>query len=248
MKKAMFALAIVFIAVLLNGCHKGDNVNGKIFYGEKHKLGNGTVRSYVVLDGYRNPVSLGFNLTEKALSGLPTGDGMDNRLILDLPAQGAVTGFNHLEMDWNPNGHDPLPIYGLPHFDLHFYLVGMDELMKIVPGPDMTPVAPQFVPKDYTSGVVAVPNMGVHWADPLSPEFQGHTFTETFIYGFYKGNMLFVEPMITLAFLNTRPDITLDVKQPQQYQKHAWYPTKYRVAYEPLQHQYYISLEGLKKY
>jgi hypothetical protein len=246
MKKAFFAVAVIIIAALLTGCHKGDDVNGKIFYGEKHKLGNGTVRSYVVLDWNKNPVSIGFNFTEKALSGLPTGDGMDNMLMLDLPAQAASSGYNHLEMDWNPNGHDPFPIYGLPHFDFHFYLVGMDELMQIVPGPDMTPVAPEFIPKDYISGVVAIPNMGVHWVDPLSPEFQGHTFTETFIYGFYKGEMLFVEPMATVAFFNTHPDVTLPVKQPQQFQKHAWYPTKYRIVYD--QHQYYVSLEGLVKH
>jgi hypothetical protein len=168
--------------------------------------------------------------------------------MLDLPAEGVVTGFDHIEIDWNPNGHDPLAIYGLPHFDFHFYVAGMDELMSIVPGPDMTPIAPEYIPKDYVSGIFAVPNMGVHWTDTLAAEYHGSTFDKTFIYGFYKGEMLFVEPMISVAYLQTHPNISTDVKLPQQFQKHAWYPTKYRVAYDAPHKEYFISLEGLVKH
>lgn len=248
MKKMVLAFAVFSFTALLSGCHKDNQNKEKIYYGESKALGNGTVRSYVVLDQNKNPVSVGFNFTESALSGLPTEVEMGNMMMLDLPPQGAVTGFNHIEIDWNPLGHEPLSIYGLPHFDFHFYIVGMDELMSIVPGPDMTPVAPQYVPKDYVSGVVAVPNMGVHWTDSLSAEFHGSVFNKTFIYGFYQGNMLFVEPMITLAYLKTHPNSTSDVKQPQQFQKSGWYPTKYRVAFDASQKQYYVSLESLVKH
>ena len=50
-----------------------------------------------------------------------------------------------------------------------------------------------------------------------APEFIGKPFTVTYIYGFYHGNMTFVEPMITKAFLETHPDFTLPIKQPQAY-------------------------------
>src|SRR4051812_20501784 len=29
--------------------------------------------------------------------------------------------FDHVTIDWNPHGHHPIPIYGKPHFDFHFY-------------------------------------------------------------------------------------------------------------------------------
>ena len=42
--------------------------------------------------------------------------------------------------------------------------------------------------------------MGWHWIDPLSPEFTGQPFSKTYIYGYYGGELSFVEPMITLAY------------------------------------------------
>jgi hypothetical protein len=90
--------------------------------------------------------------------------------------------------------------------------------------------------------------MGVHWIDMTSPEFTGSTFTTTYIYGFYKGNMLFGEPMITLAYLQSEPDVTLDVKQPAEFKKPGYYPTKYRISYDKQQQSYSVSLEGLVKH
>jgi hypothetical protein len=124
----------------------------------------------------------------------------------------------------------------------------MDELMQIVPGPDLTPVDPKYVPTDYMSGVVAVPNMGVHWIDSTSAELNGSVFTTTYIYGFYKGNMLFGEPMITRDYLLKQPEVTLDVKQPAEFQKPGYYPTKYKISYNKQQQSYSVSLEGLVKH
>jgi hypothetical protein len=59
--------------------------------------------------------------------------------------------------------------------------------------------------------------MGVHWTDTLAAEFHGHPFDETFIYGFYHGKMVFVEPMITRALLASHPDVTAPVKQPRAF-------------------------------
>ncbi len=46
-----------------------------------------------------------------------------------------------------------------------------------------------------------VPQMGAHWVDVTSPELNGSTFAQTFIYGSYDGQVNFYEPMITLDFL-----------------------------------------------
>jgi hypothetical protein len=247
MKKITVILALLGAFFNFSGCKKNDNpTKAGTFYGKQESLGNGTIRSYVTLDNDGNPASLGFNFTENMLSGLPAAPGQ--MIMLDLPAQATVSGFQHLEVDWNPNGHEPMPIYGLPHFDFHFYLVTMNDLMNVTGGPDMTPVDPQYIPKDYVSGIMAVPNMGVHWSDSLSTEFHGIPFTHTLIYGFYKSKMLFVEPMITKAFLDSKTDITLPVKQPVAYQKPAYYPSTYKVDYDGSKHEYNVSIENLVKH
>lgn len=248
MKKVFLLVTAFALTAVFTGCKKND-LKSKIFYGQTANVGNGTVRSFVVLNWDGTPQSVGFNFTKSMLAGLPDDGKIPTYMtMLDLPPQAASSGFNHLELDWNPHGHEPSNIYGLPHFDFHFYIVGMDELMQIIPGPDTTSVDPKYVPKDYISGVVAVPNMGVHWVDPNSPEFNGKTFTTTYIYGFYHGSMLFGEPMITKAYLETLPNVTMDVKQPAEFQKSGYYPTKYRISYDPQGQQYFVSLEGLVKH
>lgn len=249
MKKVFLIVAAFSVAALFTSCKKNDRPAVKTYYGTDAHVGNGIVRSFVTINADGVPESIGFNFTKTMLSGLPDDDKTPTYMtMLDLPAEAAVTGFNHLELDWNPNGHEPLEIYGLPHFDFHAYIVSMDELMQIVPGPDNTPVEPQYIPQDYISGVIAVPNMGVHWLDMTSPEFQGQTFTTTYIYGFYQGKMLFGEPMITLAYLQSNPDVILDVKQPAKFEKPGYYPTKYRISYNEKGQEYFVSLEGLVKH
>lgn len=249
MKKITIILATLGGFIYFLSCQKTDiNSKGATFYGAPEKLGNGTVRSYVTLNKAGIPTSIGFNFPESMLEDLPAVVGKENMIMLDLPEEAAGTGFEHMELDWNPNGHVPLPIYGFPHFDFHFYLVGMNELMNVTGGPDMTPVDPQFIPKDYASGIMAQPNMGVHWTDLLSSEFHGVMFTHTFVYGFYKYRMLFVEPMITKAFLDTKTDITLPVKQPEAFQKPGYYPSNYQIHYDTSKHEYNVSIENLSKH
>lgn len=242
-------MATLGTCIYFFSCQKKDIVNkGGTFYGMTQQLGNGTVRSYVTLNNEGIPTSVGFNFPESMLQGLPAMAGPQNMIMLDLPAEAASTGFQHMEIDWNPNGHVPAPIYGFPHFDFHFYLVGMSELMSITGGPDMTPVDAQFMPKDYVSGIMAQPMMGVHWTDTLSSEFHGTMFTHTFIYGFYKSKMLFVEPMITKVFLETKTNISLPIKQPSAFQKTGYYPTNYQVHYDASKHEYNVSIENLVKH
>lgn len=249
MKRVFVIVAALILTAFFTGCKKDDHSNGNIFYGTPQNVGNGAIRSYVEFNGKGIPQAIGFKFTKSMLTGLPNdGTTPTYMTMLDLPKEAAITGFDHLELDWNPNGHEPMNIYGLPHFDFHLYIVGMDELMQIVPGPDMTPVEPQYIPEDYESGVIAVPNMGVHWLDMTSPEFHGETFSTTYIYGFYHGNMLFGEPMITLAYLQSQPDVTLDVKQPAEFQKPGYYPTKYRISFDKKDQTYSVSLEGLVKH
>ncbi len=248
MKKTII-LAAVGASLLFFSCNKNDsNTKEGTFYGTAKSLGTGSIRSYVTLNKVGTPTSIGFNFSETMLSGLPTSVSMSNMVMLDLPAQAANSGYEHLEIDWNPNGHEPLPIYGFPHFDFHLYLVGMSELNTVTGGPDMTPVPAQFIPKDYSSGIMAVPNMGVHWADSLSTEYHGALFTHTFIYGFYKSKMLFLEPMITKAFLDSKTNITLPIKQPVAFQKSGYYPSNYQIHYDATKHEYNVSLENLTKH
>ena len=71
--------------------------------------------------------------------------------------------------------------------------------------------------------------MGNHLNNSKAPELapNGPKFTHTFIFGAHDGNVTFYEPMITRAFLASRPDICVPIKQPQAWAVDGHYPTTY---------------------
>ena len=226
----------------------------KTIVGETKPLGRGQVRSWVSLDGKGNPTAVGLTFSEAALSALPTepppGE-LGTEISLGLPAEASKTAFKHIGLNWNPKGHVPVNIYDTAHFDFHFYMIAEAERNAITAtGDDLLRAkkqpAAEFVPEGY----IYVPDseharMGAHWVNPLSKELQGQTFTSTFLYGSYNGSLIFGEPMITKAFLETKTNLTELIKLPAQYARRAFYPTKYSVRYDPVTREYTVALEGM---
>ncbi|HET9983156.1 MAG TPA: DUF5602 domain-containing protein [Longimicrobiales bacterium] len=236
-------VALLSAGLVLAACDEGSTAPGDRheLLGEAVTVGNGVARTFAVDSGGRI-ASVGIELTEGALAGLPS---TMTEWMLPLPAGVQAAPWDHATLDWNPQGHEPAAIYGLPHFDFHVYAISAGEQAAIQGGPDTTTVPAANVPKDYASQVISVPRMGVHWADTLAAEFHGHPFDRTFIYGFYHGRLAFVEPMVTQAFLRSHPDVTAPVKQPGAFQVPGLYPASYSVRYDPGTRTLRVSLDSL---
>src|SRR5262245_44572754 len=207
------------------------------FYGTPVRVGNGLARTYLLVD--RNdrsrPLELGVSLTDGAMNGLPAAEGPSVHpgpvhghesmtvSLLDLP-RGNTTPYRFVQLNWNPAGHEPTAIYGLPHFDFHFYTISKEAREAIVPtDPDFAAraanlPAAEFRPPFYVdnatavslpAAAVTVPRMGLHWIDVRSPELQAalgnpagfQPFTKTYFLGSWDGRFIFGEPMITRAYL-----------------------------------------------
>lgn len=241
------ALAVMGLALAIgySACSDGITDPGRLVEldGPAVSVGNGTARAVVFKRG-NDVQSVGIQLTDDALSNLPTTMPM-TEWQLALPAGTDVGPWDHLALDWNPQGHPPPMVYTVPHFDFHFYMITPAEQMAIQGGPDQTSVPDQFVPQDYASQVESVPMMGVHWADTLAAEYHGHPFDHTFIYGFHEGQMIFAEPMVTQEFLQGGTDFTGHVKQPDAFQTPGLYPKSYAVTHDAGHHTITISLDSL---
>ena len=232
-----------------------DITKDKTIIGETKPLGKGQVRSWVSLDKNGNPTAIGLTFTEVALSTLPTElphrqDATE--VSLALPKEAAATAFKHIGLDWNPQGHPPAKVYDLAHFDFHFYMISEAERAGITAkGDDLLrsrkQPAAEFVPDGYVYVPDSeIPRMGAHGVNPLSKELQGQTFTTTFLYGSYDGRLVFAEPMIARAFLETKTNVTEVIKLPAKYARaNAYYPTKYSVRYNPIAREYTVALEGM---
>lgn len=243
-------LAVVMGALaffLAQGWLDAAQAGSKAVYGEPKPLGQGTARSVVFLGEGGNPESIGFSLSDGALSALPAGPA-PSELALELPAGTPVPPFTHLTLDWNPAGHEPPGIYDTPHFDFHFYFITPNERLKIgARDKEQFAKAPpaEFMPGDYRATPGGVPRMGAHWVDVTSPEFHGKPFTATFIYGTYDGAVVFLEPMASYGFLKSGGDFSAAIKQPGAYAAPGYHPAAYRIAHRQSEHL--ILLEGLAR-
>lgn len=234
--------------VVVTACDKDDDpvqpAQPVTYTGQSTALGQGQITVYerAAVDG--SLLAIGIRFDESALNGLPTDP---TELSLMLPKKVSTSPFDHIGFDWNPQGHEPDPIYTVPHFDVHFYCVDAQTKAAVVPGPDSLLPASQYMPVDYFSTYAAAPNMGTHFIDGMAPELHGVPFDKTFIYGFYRGDLFFMEPMITKAYFESKPNATIDIKQPTAFQKTGKaFPMQYTVKYDAGTKQYTVELTSMK--
>jgi hypothetical protein len=271
-------------AVALGAWSAGDAAaDPTTVYGEAQKLGDGFARVYAELDGEGAPRVIGVSFDQSMLEGLPAmpngwsrcfdknengridahGEcNGDYELRFALPEELVQRGampFRWVSVNFNPMGHPPPapPVWAVPHYDFHFYIMPPEEVAKIRPGPcselidcddferARIPVPARYVHADHIDVGAAVPDMGNHLIDSKSAELvlEGRAFTHTFIFGAYDGHVTFYEPMITLAYLETRPDVCVPIKQPEAWEIEGYYPTSYCIRHLTADQRYTVSLE-----
>lgn len=256
--------------LILLSCQKefGGRVSGKIisesiitsetnkvntFYGNEVQMGNGKARSWITIDKDNVPLALGVEMTADVFLNLPLEEGLGT-LVLPLHHKAKdLTPFDHITIDWEPLGHDPKGIYDIAHFDFHFYKIPI-EAQYAIPSYEVNPTAfddlpeADYIPPLYFHGPGGVAQMGAHWVDLLSPEFNGGIFTHTFLFGSYSGEVTFYEAMITKATIESGVTVNKDIRQPLKFSPEGvYYPTSYSIYKDANTAKYYVTLEGFVK-
>jgi hypothetical protein len=175
----------------------------------------------------------------------------------------SVSPFKWVILNWNPHGHSPPapPAWSAPHFDFHFYLADREAVKLLRPGAcgefidcadfkkATKPVPAKYIHRDHIDVGAAVPDMGNHLINSKSPELapNGPPFTHTFIFGAYDGQITFLEPMITRAYIASNPTVCEPIRQPEAWQIAGSYPTRYCIRYLDRVGKYTVSLEDFVK-
>ena len=173
---------------------------------------------------------------------------------LDLPVRWAT-------VNWNPEGHaaPAPPVWRAAHFDFHFFLAEPAVIRGIRTGPcaefihcddfarAQRPLPPAQLPEGYIDVGAAVAGMGNHLVDSRDPELADPSrgFSRTFIYGTYDGRMIFLEPMVSHAYLSSRPQECTPLRTSKVVATAGWYPTRYCVRHDPAEGTHRVTLEGL---
>ena len=225
-----------------------SNTGYNTFYGPVVQMGNGHLRSWINITRDDNiPLAIGIEFTAASLNNLPT-DPLNfaaNTFVLKLHQKAKdVTPYQHIMVNWEPNGHEPPGIYNVPHFDMHFYKISVADRLAITGVPGVLPPA-GYLPASYVIQAATVPQMGTHWLDPSSPELPPTLapFTYTFIYGSSNGKTIFNEPMITRAFMLGGLSVSTAFPQPLLFSpNNTNYPTVYKIWKSAENGRYYVAL------
>lgn len=238
---------------LLTGKKATEKLN--VFKGPEVQFGYGKVRSWISVDRDGNPNEIGIEMTPEAFKNIT--DEEDKKIPADhstiivplhLKAR-QFTPFNHIGLNWNPHGHIPEGVFDVPHFDMHFYMISVADQMAI---PAWSPETNDafnnyppdgYMPEDYFTppgDATAEPQMGKHWLPINLGDYL--PFSKIMIYGSYDGNVIFVEPMITLEYLLSNVNSSTPYSQPEHFQKPGNYPTVYNIRHDPKTGNTYITL------
>lgn len=224
--------------------------HSKTYLGEKVVVGDGYAQTFIKMK-HSTPSEIGIIVSAAGLTNLPMHEMVE--YVLPLPTEVSVSPYKHITFDWNPHGHEPDGVYDKPHFDMHFYFITQEEQQSITCMDDQAAIcmqnpAPEYLVSDYAPTPAGVPKMGWHWVDLLSPEFNGGIFTRTFIYGYYGGNPIFLEPMVTLEYLQSKEESCLPFRQPAMFpDANGYYPQKYTVSYDKKKKLHKIVLKDFNK-
>lgn len=162
-----------------------------------------------------------------------------------------ATGFTHLKLYWEAHGHPPQPFL-VPHFDFHFYSVSQADGDAIDCADSTKPsqLPPRYELPDVTIPELGelkglcVPRMGMH---AVREEVLGGSepFTGTMVMGYYGGNVIFVEPMITRSTLLQAQPFTLEVPALSAGAANVRYPTGFRAEYDASARTYRLVFFGI---
>ncbi len=225
-------------------------------WGTAITIGDGEVRTFVTVDENTDDKMVGAEFTPGILNAepLPTEHVLYS---VPIPDHEDIP-FNWLGLDWEPGGHYPGDKYAIPHYDFHFYFPTETVISQIpenglppeeVPDSELYtyPLAKDMVPPDYFRTNYTFPYMGEHLYNAGDPQYNGGAFGNTFVYGHFQGNLIFMEPMITVPYFEQlragegnsemgqldgvdRTD-RRELNSPERFHEAGEYPTEYTVKY-----------------
>ena len=188
--KQFFLIAVS--GILLLSCKKDDKKQDGLT-GEKVEFHEGQAWSSVKLTTGGAPEQLILTLDSNVIKSVPASgepSHHEDEVLIPLPAKALeTTPFKFIMLNWNSSGHEPAGIYDLPHFDMHFYLNSPVEVAAFVDQAKLKTDPPAGYLPEMHMGAAEVPAMGKHWVDLTSPELNGNTFAQTFLYGSYDGKI-----------------------------------------------------------
>lgn len=210
--------------------------------------------TWAVLEGER-VVELGATVPMASVNGAPAEQEMvwpppDVANIAMPEVAQERLGIHYVKINWEAHGHPPGP-YLTPHWDFHFYVIPRAE-GDAMDCSDLT--MPTELPVGYELPDVEIPGvgtltgfcvekMGMH--SLLKAELDGEQpFTGTLVVGYYGGDPIFFEPMITRELLVAEQTFPLEFPEIPAVAPDVTLPTRFEARYDESASEYRFVFSG----
>ncbi len=100
------------------------------------------------------------------------------------------------------------------------------------------------MPANYLDLGIVAPAMGNHLIDPADHNFHGEAFKRHWVYGVYDGRVIFYEEMVTLAYMQSKPNTCYPIAAAEAVAVAGYYPTQSCTRYSTARDEVTVSLEG----
>lgn len=236
-RHARIVVSLAALALGIAACSRE-----RLVQGECRPVHGASVCAWDRMSG-SNLIAFGITVPMRAIDSAPVDLPMvwPPATVATIPLSQAVrtaSGFDNVTIFWEPHGHPPGP-YLVPHFDFHFNTISAADLRAIdcadSTKPAQLPASYEMTDVDIpglgTLIGLCVPTMGMH-ALPSSELHATTPFEKTMVVGYYRGQPIFIEPMITSAALLARHSFPLAVPQIPGGQPNVRYPAGFVAEYD----------------
>lgn len=159
-------------------------------------------------------------------------------------------GIDHLGVNWEAHGHPPTSFL-TQHFDFHFYNITQAEVRGIdcADGSKPATLPTRYaLPDIEVPGLgmlegLCVPHMGMH-AMPVEDVHESDAFDASMMLGFYKGEPIFFEPMVSRELLLAKSDFSLAMPTIEGLPAGVRYPSEFLAVYDEAEAQYRLIFSG----
>lgn len=225
---------------------------GTTTYGTPVPFGNGTLTSYVTLQNGA-PTRLGVELTPDGLTNLPKpppGMVAVEVIIPSPPELAQAPPFKSCALYYSP-GHPPAGNQDVPHIHPSWYLISDAERDQIPAPSEGYPTTintdPTIIPANHINGGILAffARIGALYIDPVTPGYRQTPLSTTeYEYRFYNNKMTLIGLGIANSFPPSKQQSVETLQQPQRYTDNGFFPTYYRVRWNPDREVYDFSIEG----
>lgn len=258
--RAGLHLSAAVLAVIMGGCGGGGGSSPRgtpgTVVGQTIPMGNGEARSFLTVGNDGRPTAVGVAMTEAALTGLPSAT--KTLFELNFPATAPGTVFDHIELRYWARGHDPQELFAVEHIDFIPFLISQqqrdaitatgNDIGRVLRVPSAKQIPPGYAPIPSVDEFFAEPRYGTRYFDvpSFTPVLDGTAaYTTTLFYGYYDGQIDFLEIPITLNFLKAQSDLTLPIPVPETLPENGYYPSRYRIRHDTANQEFTFTMEGL---